>query len=193
MELEDIVVDIANVLFAIDKFGAPFKNFRRGVGPYGEPQLVREIARGLNLIPKYGGRAVTKRAPDLLLPGDCLLEFKIVRPFGDNGKQAENWSVNLLHPYPGNTSTIGDCLKLLSLPHKEKKAVVVIGYEHEPPQIDLTPLISAFEVVAKQVMNLRLGKRIEILRDQLCHPVHQRLRVFAWEVFERCDKTAGGS
>src|SRR6058998_405930 len=33
-------------------------------------------------------------------------------PFGDNGKEAENWSVNLLHPYEGNVSTIGDCCKL---------------------------------------------------------------------------------
>lgn len=72
----------------------------------------------------------------------------------------------------------------MSLSSKEKKAVVVIGYEHEPPQIDLTPLISAFEIVAEKVIHLRLGKRIEILRGQLVHPVHQRLRVFAWEVFE---------
>jgi len=42
------------------------------------------------------------------------LEFKIARPFGDNGKEAENWSVNLPHPYAGNVSVIGDCLKLLA-------------------------------------------------------------------------------
>jgi hypothetical protein len=189
MDVEEIAFDIAGALVEIDSSGPPFKQFHRGVGPYGEPQLVAEIARRLNDIPRYRGAVVTKRTPDLLIPGEWLLEFKIARPFGDNGKQAENWSMNLLHPYPGNTSTIGDCLKLLSLPSKEKKAVIVIGYEHDPPQIDLSPLIDAFEVVATQVVEIRLGKRVEILRQQLVHPVHQRLRVFAWEVLSGTDDT----
>jgi hypothetical protein len=32
----------------------------------------------------------------------------------NNGKEAETWSVNLLHPYPGNVSVIGDCLSCRS-------------------------------------------------------------------------------
>jgi hypothetical protein len=183
MNLNEITFDIAEVLVAIDSSSPPSKLFHRGVGPYGEPQLLAEIARRLNEIPKYRGAVITKRTPDPYYSGgEWLLEFKIARPFGDNGKQAENWSVNLLHPYPGNSSTIGGCLKLMSLPSKEKKAVIVIGYEHDPPQIDLSPLMNAFEVVATQVAEIRLGKRVEILRQQLVHPVHQRLRVFAWEV-----------
>jgi len=47
-----------------------------------------------------------------LIKGLWVIEVKIARPFGDNGKEAEAWSVNLLHPYAGNTSIIGDCLKL---------------------------------------------------------------------------------
>ena len=77
------------------------------------------------------------------------MEFKITRPFGENGREAENWSVNLLHPYAGNVSTIGDCYKLGALQCPERKEVVVIGYEHTPPQIDLTPLIGSFEIIAK--------------------------------------------
>lgn len=42
--------------------------------------------------------------PDVLVPNRWALEFKIVRPFGDNGIEAERWSQNLLHPYPGNVS-----------------------------------------------------------------------------------------
>jgi hypothetical protein len=125
MDLDEIAFDIAEVIVAIDQFGPPFKQFQRGVDPYGEPQLVAEIARRLNEIPKYRRGVVTKRTPDLLIPEQWLLEFKIARSFGDNGKQAENWSVNLLHPHPGNNSTIGDCLKLLSLSSIGKKAVIV--------------------------------------------------------------------
>src|SRR5271169_6740277 len=127
MELNEVTFDIAEVLARIDSSSPPFKQFQRGVGPFGEPQLVAEIARRLNEIPKYRGAVITKRTPDLLIPGEWLLEFKIARPFGDNGKQAENWSVNLLHPYPGNVSTIGDCYKLLEFAGPERKVVLVIA------------------------------------------------------------------
>ena len=110
--------------------------------------------------------------------------FKIARPFGDNGKEAENWSVNLLHPYRGNVSTIGDCYKLLELESKERKAVAVIGYEHSPARIDLTPLIESFEVVAERVKHIILSNRIETRRNGLIHPVHQSVRVFAWELIK---------
>lgn len=182
MDLKTVLEDVADALVAIDAVGVSFKTFQPGVGPYGEPQLVSQITRHLNSIPRYGGAARSKRAPDLLIPGEWALEFKIARPFGDNGRQAENWSVNLLHPYPGNTSAIGDCLKLVSLNGTERKAVVVIGYEHDPPEIDLSPLLRAFEVIAKEVISLRLSSRIEIVRGPLVHPIHRQARLCAWEV-----------
>ncbi len=115
------------------------------------------------------------------------IEVKIARPYGDNDKEAEHWSVNLLHPYPGNVSAIGDCYKLVGLQCRERKAVIVIGYEHSPAKIDLAPLVAAFEVVAKDVARIRLSSRLEHRRDGLVHPVHQCLRVFAWEVIGRTD------
>jgi hypothetical protein len=143
------------------------------------------IAGYLNELPQYHGSARTKRTPDLLLSNEWAIEFKIARPFGDNGREAENWSVNLLHPYPGNVSTIGDCYKLEQLSGPERKAVVVIGYEHLPPQIDLTPLVESFETVATRVAGIKLSSRVELWRGQLIHPVHQSLRIFAWEVLPR--------
>jgi hypothetical protein len=182
VDLRQLVTDIADACVAVDRSGVPFKNFQPGVGPYGEPQLVKLISNHLNGLPQYGGTARTKRTPDLLIPGQWALEFKIARPFGDNGAEAENWSVNLLHPYPGNVSVIGDCFKLLGHEGPEQREVVVIGYEHEPPRIDLSPLFAAFEAVARGVMGFKLGMRVEELRTGLVHPVHQRLRVVAWDV-----------
>ena len=156
MKLRELIEDVADALVAIDSSGVPFKNYQPGVGPYGEPQLLAEVARRLNDSPNYQGTR-TKRTPDLLVPGKWALEFKIARPFGDNGNRAENWSVNLLHPYPGNVSSIGDCLKLQTIQGQERKAVVVIGYEHDPPEIDLTPLMLSFEAIAKYVMQIPLG------------------------------------
>ena len=62
------------------------------------------------------------------------VEFKIVRPFGDDGKVAENWSQNLLHPYEGNTSLIGDALKLIGRKDYQRRCLFAICYEHEPPK-----------------------------------------------------------
>jgi hypothetical protein len=182
MVLAELLEDVADTLVNVDKESEPFRTFQRGVGPYGEPQLLKLIAAHLKALPAYGGEVVTKRTPDLLIPGRWAVEFKIARPFGDNGKEAEDWSVNLLHPYPGNVSCIGDCYKLLGLRGAEGRAVCVIGYEHSPAKIDLTPLVEAFEAIARDVAKIVLGPRVETRRPGLCHPVHQVARLFAWEV-----------
>jgi hypothetical protein len=182
MELEQVISDVAAALASIDRSGVTFKQFKPGVGPYGEPQLLAAVARHLNALPSYNGSVCTKRTPDLLIPDRWALEFKLARPFGDNGKEAENWSVNLLHPYAGNVSLIWDCLKLERLGGVERKGAVVVGYEHTPPRIPLAPLIDAFELVASKVVGVRIGRRVEINQANLCHPVHQQFLVAAWEV-----------
>lgn len=182
MHLENVVEDIADALQTIDASRVPFKDFQAGVGPYGEPQLVRLIAEHLNRSPQYSPGVKTMRTPDLLINKSWAIEIKIARPFGDNGKLAENWSVNLLHPYAGNTSLLGDCLKLHSHSCHEQKAVLAIGYEHDPPLVDLEPLMRSFELIATGVLSIQLGERVSAVRGDLVHPVHQRLRVMGWTV-----------
>src|ERR1044071_8843093 len=106
MDLDQVVNDVLDGILTVDQCGIPFKHFQPGVGPYGEPQLVAAIARHLNQLPMYQGLVRIKRTPDLMISGEWALEFKIARAFGDNGKEAENWLVNLLHPYAGNVSVI---------------------------------------------------------------------------------------
>ncbi|MGH7183394.1 MAG: hypothetical protein ACREJN_15650, partial [Nitrospiraceae bacterium] len=113
------------------------------------------------------------------------LELKIIRPFGDNGNAAEHWSENVLHPHPGNTSSLGDCLKLLKANLPVRKAVIVFGYEHSPAQISLDPAMSAFELIAKEVLGIELGPKHHVMREGLIHPVHQVLRVFGYEILGR--------
>ncbi len=182
LPLTCVIEDIAEALLKIDHSGVPFRNFQLGVGPYGEPQLLSLVVAHLRNLDRYGAAVRTKRTPDLLIPESWAVECKIARPFGDNGNPAENWSVNLLHPYEGNTSLLGDCLKLTHLNCAERKAVVVIGYEHTPPKVSLLPLLRSFEVVAKEVLEIRLGERAQSLRTGLIHPVHQQLVVCGWEV-----------
>jgi hypothetical protein len=182
MELEQVIDDVAAALVSVDRCGIRFKQFQLGVGPYGEPQLIAAVAKHLNTLPAYDRSVKTKRTPDLLIPDRWALEFKIARPFGDNGREAENWSVNLLHPYKGNVSLIGDCLKLQDLEGAERKVPVVVGFEHTPPKIPLSPLIEAFELVATKVVGVRIGARKEVSRANLSHPIHQQFLIAAWEV-----------
>lgn len=192
MELTKLVDDIADSLVAVDRSRVAHKQFQPGVGPYGEREIVRLIKQSLDTQAGYVGLLEIKRNPDLLIRGEWALEFKLARPFGDNGALAEDWSVNLLHPYPGNVSALGDCLKLLGWLGSERRASVVIGFEHDPPQVSLDPLIRAFEVIAAEVLRLQLSSRVEVVRSGLVHPVHQRVRVVAWEVRGRCPMVLGG-
>ena len=65
MELSEIVKDIANVLKQFYSEKPVHKAFKAGIGPFGEPQLVKIISEQLNDLGKY--RTQTKRSPDLIL------------------------------------------------------------------------------------------------------------------------------
>ena len=181
MELSNIVCDIADVLKNFDSEKPIHKSFNPGIGPFGEPQLVREVSNRLNLINK-GYETQTRRTPDLDVNREWAIEIKIVRPFGDNGNVAENWSVNMLHPYEGNTSLIGDALKLKELEGFPRKAIFLIAYEHAIPKIDLDILITSFELIIQKVVGLNIRERIEEKRENLVHPEHQVVRCLAWEL-----------
>jgi hypothetical protein len=191
MEIVELVEDLARALKAADQdkpIGSAGR-FKPGVGPLTEAELTTAILTQLRSMNRTTyARCGPLRYPssryscDLVLAGEWALELKLARPFGDNGKPAERWSENLLYPYPGNTSAIGDCLKLLRSGFAERKAVVVIGYEHSPPKIPLEPAIRSFEVIAAEVVGIRLAPRAEQLVTGLIHPSHQQARAYGWEV-----------
>ena len=181
--LENVVDAFAEGLHTIDTSGIAFRAFQLGVGPYGEADAVRRALQHMRVRdPDRFGNARTKRLPDLLIPGQWALEFKIIRPFGDNGLPAEHWSENILHPYSGNTSSLGDCMKLLQSGLSERKGIIVFGYEHAQAVVPLDAAIRAFELLAAQIMHVKLTPRVESRIEGLIHPVHQVLRVFGWEV-----------
>jgi hypothetical protein len=77
---------------------------------------------------------------------------------------------------------MGDCIKLIESGFSERKAIVVFGFEHSPPLIDIATAIESFEVVAKQVVGIELGERCSTEFGPLIHPVHQQGKLFGWEV-----------
>jgi hypothetical protein len=189
LTLKDLAADFAAALKNVDADGLAHKNYAPGIGPYGEREAVsaamsklrtNKPSRYADAVLEYSDAAI--KDLDALIPGQWAVEFKMVRPHNNNGAIFEHWSENVLHPYEGNTSALGDCLKLLSSGVSERKAVIIFGYERTPPTVKLDAAIRGFELLAKEVVNLRLTDRIEELRDGLIHPVHQQLRVFAYEV-----------
>jgi len=183
LPLSEFVSDFADALAAVDAMRVSHKQFHPGIGPFGEADAVRTaLARLKKVNPNRYLNAVTKRLPDLLIPCEWAIELKIIRPFGDNGNPAEHWSENILHPYPGNTSSLGDCIKLLESSLLECKAVVIFGYEHTPPVVYLETAVASFELVAREILSISLSPRVEQVRFGLVHPVHQQLRVFGYEV-----------
>ena len=180
MNIDQLICQIADVLKEFDST-KPIHNkkYKPGIGPFGEPQIVKEIKERLK---SKGINSNIQIKPDMSIGKEWAIEFKIVRPFGDNGKEAENWSVRLLHPYEGNKSLLGDCRKLKSLSNYQKKASIILAYESNKTEIELEPLIKSFEILSSQVMNINLSKRIEQIRKGLVHPVHQIVRVIGWEI-----------
>jgi len=194
IELATVANNIAAALGVLDS-QRPHDAARRyqpGVGPLPETELLDRLLPILQSSnPGLYEQAGSQPYPgsrldcDLVIPGDWAIECKLARPYGDNGKPAERWSENLLYPYPGNTSSIGDCLKLLESRFTERKAIIVFGYEHTPPKIPLEPALASFELIADRVTGIQLGPRIDISVPRLVHPVHQQARILAWAVLGR--------
>ena len=162
--------------------------FQPGLGPLSEAESVSRALDELRKAGPYYADAApckypgTKSTCDLVIAPEWSIEFKQVRPFGDNGREAEHWSQNLLHPYPGHVSALGDALKLKASTMTARKGILVFGYEHQPAQIPLEPVIRGFELLARDLLRLPLGPREEATFAPLIHPVHQVGRIYAWEV-----------
>lgn len=167
----------------IDQQAPQNGKFRPGIGPLREPQLVGKIKDYFNqhLNEQYPN-TTTQRLPDFLISGQWAVEFKIVRPFGNNGGPAQHWSIRLLHPYPGNKSLLGDIYRLQEFNPEVRKAVIAITYEHEDPIINLAPLLDSFELIARQICNFQISDRHQVAIPNLIHPVHQTAKIYGWEI-----------
>ena len=193
MRFDEIVKAVADVLQDLDsECPTDQAKYQPGIGPFREVRLVKEVSERLTKrgISGQGVVARTHKTPDMSVRAaddsfateTWALEFKIVRPFGDNGNDAENWSQNLLHPYEGNVSLMGDALKLLGLSDPKHSGLLAICYQHDPPLVDLEPLLTSFELISQCVLNIPLGQRIEENRLGLVHPVHQVVRCVGWQL-----------
>jgi len=113
--MREIVRDFALAFKAVDdaapKGRSRMREYKPGIGPLNENEAVTKALEWLRQTrPGDYSKAGPKKYPgshqtcDLVVPGEWAIECKLIRPFGDNGVEAEHWSENVLHPYPGNVS-----------------------------------------------------------------------------------------
>jgi hypothetical protein len=110
--LDQVVGDFAEAFKVMDETrpqgASRTRTYRPGIGPLTEADVVKRALRYLQGEPQRSSyqHASPKQYPhsrqqcDLVIPDEWAIEFKLLRPFGDNGKEAEHWSENVLHPYP---------------------------------------------------------------------------------------------
>jgi hypothetical protein len=97
---------------------------------------------------------------------------------GDNGKPNDNMLMHILSPYPAHRSAVTDCVKLAESGFDGRKGVVIFGYDYDAWPMD--PAVDAFEALASRTS--KLSGRVVASFEGLVHPVHQRGRVFGWEL-----------
>jgi hypothetical protein len=191
MTLEQIIHHLANALKAIDTTMPIEGNFQPGIGPHTEDHARDMAIAYLRNQPntaatyqnacsvQYPGR---REMCDLVIPEKWAIELKLLRPFGDNDREAEHWSNKIIHPYYGNKSAIGDMLKLLDSGFACRKAIILFAYEHSEPKIDLEITLKTFEMIASACHQVILGQRIMEERRDLVHPTFAVLKVIGWEI-----------
>lgn len=106
------------------------------------------------------------------------IEAKMLRLYGDNGKLNDNMLMHILSPYSEHRSALTDCQKLVESGLSGRKAIAI--YAYESAKFPMTPAIDAFELLARNVV--QLSERITACFRGLMHPVHQGGAVFGWEI-----------
>lgn len=198
MTLAQLVADFGIGLKAADSLRPQAVNrrskkaFQPGIGPHTEAQTVELVGERLvELFPdRYAGVWIEsvpypdekRQRCDLCLgePDDWkwAIEVKMIRFLGDNGKANDNILMHVLSPYPSHRSALTDCTKLVESGIARREALLVYGYEHD--DWPLEPAIRALELLAAD--RVSLGPRHTADFSGLLHPVHQRGRVYAWEL-----------
>jgi len=196
IELQALVSDFARGLMLADSKRPQAVNirsgtsFQPGIGPHSETQTVELVMKELSgLSGDYGSHSCAvpypqspRRKCDLCIgqegKGNWVIEVKMIRFLGDNGKINDNILMHVLSPYSEHRSALTDCEKLVESGFDARKAILIYGYDHDEWPLD--PAVNAFEILAG--VRVDLGARCTASFSGLNHPVHSRGRVFGWEL-----------
>jgi hypothetical protein len=159
-----------------------------GIGPFGESATIRlAFDAPTTLRPEMPPVRYEVPYPnqpknhcDVIIdnPAEWAVELKMLRVMEDNGKLDDNTLMHILSPYPANRSALTDCAELVASGFDARKAILIFGYDYDGWSLD--PAIEAFAALAEREVDLVATATFGF--DGLAHPVHQRGRVFGWEL-----------
>src|SRR5262245_40330914 len=163
--------------------------YQAGIGPHTENAAVALVLAELGKDPDWSGVPCgqfvdypNQRAQvcDLWFgePEEWVVEVKMARLRGDNGKPDDMTIKKVISPYARDHSAVSDATKLSESEFSAEKAIIIYGFDYPNQSVD--PLIEAFETLADQ--KVELGPRCEVDLGRLVHPVHAAGRVFGWHV-----------
>jgi hypothetical protein len=193
VELAQIVTDFASGLKGADALSPQAvssrsgKAYQPGIGPHGENAAVKLVLNQMRrLRPGNYESARPVQYPSSRLqcdlgvgdPLEWVIEVKMARAFGDNGKLDDTYVKDILSPYETDHSALSDVKKLRSSGFDCRKAILVYGFAYSGRELE--PLLQALEVLAN--LNGPVGKRVERSFTGLVHPVHTEGVVAGWEV-----------
>jgi hypothetical protein len=192
--LEELVKAFARAFARVDARGPVWTSttgrvYQAGLGPHAEDAAVALVLAELRDDPDWStvpcGQFIgypNQRAQvcDLWFgePAQWVVEVKMARLRGDNGKPDDMTIKKVISPYPRDHSAVTDATKLAESDFSAEKAIIIYGFDY--PSQSLDPLIDAFETLADR--RVELGPRYEVDVGPLVHPVHAAGRLFGWRI-----------
>ena len=193
MTIEKFATDFAQALKLADEKRPQEKTYKPGIGPHEEDHQVELALEVLNGQGKYieCGKKIypnSRQECDLVIDGKLAVEFKLLRPLGNNGEEnGTDWLSKILYPFHGHKSAIGDVLKLKRSGFSEKKVIALLTYfpiknNEVKEKIDTT--LTCFELILNEVYKVQLGERVSEKFNDLIHPLHNTGVLHCWEIKE---------
>lgn len=163
--------------------------YQAGLGPHAEDAAVALVLAELSQDPDWSdmpcGQFIAYpnqrgQVCDLWFgePAQWVVEVKMARLRGDNGKPDDMTIKKVISPYARDHSAVSDATKLAESEFSAEKAIIIYGFDYLNQSVD--PLIEAFETLADRTVEL--GPRYEVDVGALVHPVHAAGRVFGWRI-----------
>jgi hypothetical protein len=197
MELDELVRVFAMAIKAVDARCPAYitrtgRKYREGIGPYPENKAMELVVAELRTAANLAcGQFIAyptsvRQKCDMWLgdPLEWVVEVKMGRFRGDNGKPDDTGIKDLISPFRGDRSALSDGFKLAVSEFPSRKAVLVYGFDdRERP---LEDAIEALDVLLRQ--RVVVGTRCQASIVRLRHPVFSSGRVVAWEIAELRDR-----
>ena len=166
----------------------PDIKYSPGIGPFQEKKLIKLVTNEMkNQNQTYNTILLEERYPNLSKKKldifwsnekvNYYIEAKAMRRLRNNGTPEEFIMVDLLSPYEGDGSVLGDIKKLKNSGFEGEKVILIYGYDYDEWPLDIA--IDCFEVLAERHF-CKFKEKYKSKFNNLIHPHHKRGEVFAW-------------